>query len=429
MDVTVRVHEDFDLGGGVALTQGIHDIPFTALSDYQPVIADGRMFFALKTKDIDAFNQQVNEQIYNLYMSDLEHASPLTTKGDLYGFNTDQARIPVGANDTVLVADSAQALGLKWAALIASQIPSLDASKITSGVFGHARLGSGGGGSTKFLREDSTWQTAPTTAPAGSNQQVQYNNSGAFGASANFVYNGSNIVIGTTLTLGPVDASTGGWLRHDGNNMVLSAKAGDIYYGYDGRNDIKHHFYAGTPPAEVIAFDSFGISALGSAVLKKVGSGTFIDYTNGVDMNLILSITAPGAGDKYALLTSAVSQRMALGANGAEVISAYPGGLVGVNTGSTTPSAALHIIKTTEQFRRGYSGSVYYGETIDANGVRTIEGVGSSPKTINNDPVEFANNNHVSITTNGYGLLMRSPDGTQWVVTIDNSGNIVTDSI
>jgi hypothetical protein len=43
-------------------------------------------------------------------------ASPLTTKGDLYGFSTSDARIPIGANDTVLTADSTQSLGLKWAA-------------------------------------------------------------------------------------------------------------------------------------------------------------------------------------------------------------------------------------------------------------------------------------------------------------------------
>jgi hypothetical protein len=42
--------------------------------------------------------------------------SPLTTKGDLYGFSTSDARIPIGANDTVLTADSNESLGLKWAA-------------------------------------------------------------------------------------------------------------------------------------------------------------------------------------------------------------------------------------------------------------------------------------------------------------------------
>lgn len=40
--------------------------------------------------------------------------SPLTTKGDLYGFSTLDARIPIGTNNQVLIADSAQALGLKW---------------------------------------------------------------------------------------------------------------------------------------------------------------------------------------------------------------------------------------------------------------------------------------------------------------------------
>jgi len=40
---------------------------------------------------------------------------PLTTKGDVLGYDTALARIPIGANDTVLTADSTQSLGLKWA--------------------------------------------------------------------------------------------------------------------------------------------------------------------------------------------------------------------------------------------------------------------------------------------------------------------------
>jgi len=42
-------------------------------------------------------------------------ASPLTTKGDLYTFGTSDTRLGVGANGTTLVADSAEATGLKWA--------------------------------------------------------------------------------------------------------------------------------------------------------------------------------------------------------------------------------------------------------------------------------------------------------------------------
>jgi hypothetical protein len=46
--------------------------------------------------------------------------APLTTKGDLLSYSTSAVRLGVGANNTVLTADSAQATGIKWAALPAS---------------------------------------------------------------------------------------------------------------------------------------------------------------------------------------------------------------------------------------------------------------------------------------------------------------------
>ena len=40
----------------------------------------------------------------------------LTTKGDTHGYTTENARVPIGVNSTVLTADSTTALGLAWTA-------------------------------------------------------------------------------------------------------------------------------------------------------------------------------------------------------------------------------------------------------------------------------------------------------------------------
>lgn len=50
------------------------------------------------------------------YAAGTGYSPPVTTKGDLFGFSTVAARVPVGADTFVLTADSTQTLGLKWAA-------------------------------------------------------------------------------------------------------------------------------------------------------------------------------------------------------------------------------------------------------------------------------------------------------------------------
>lgn len=52
--------------------------------------------------------------------------SPLTTKGDILGFSTVNARLPVGTNGQVLSADSTQTLGLKWIAAGTGTVTSVD---------------------------------------------------------------------------------------------------------------------------------------------------------------------------------------------------------------------------------------------------------------------------------------------------------------
>lgn len=64
------------------------------------------------TKDTDTIWKYTGSTWTNI---DTTGSSPLTTKGDLYGYSTTNARVPIGTNGQVLTADSTQALGLKWA--------------------------------------------------------------------------------------------------------------------------------------------------------------------------------------------------------------------------------------------------------------------------------------------------------------------------
>lgn len=80
--------------------------------------------------------------------------SPLTTKGDIVGYSTVNARLPVGTNGQVLTADSAETLGIKWANPGASTVPKVTTyttgsgtwSKTGSPLYIRVRMVGGGGG-------------------------------------------------------------------------------------------------------------------------------------------------------------------------------------------------------------------------------------------------------------------------------------------
>lgn len=58
--------------------------------------------------------------------------TPLTTKGDLFTFTTVDARLGIGANNTVLTADSAEATGMKWAAPVSGGMTSIASGSLSS---------------------------------------------------------------------------------------------------------------------------------------------------------------------------------------------------------------------------------------------------------------------------------------------------------
>ena len=97
-----------------------------------------------------------------------------------------------------------------FGAVSGANLTSLNGSNISSGTVAAARLGSGTPSSSNYLRGDGTWSTV-SASPAGSNTQVQYNSSGSFAGSANFTFDGTNVLVAGTVSGGSDERLKKNW--------------------------------------------------------------------------------------------------------------------------------------------------------------------------------------------------------------------------
>lgn len=86
----------------------------------------------------------------------------------------------------------------------------------------------------------------------------------------------------------------------------------------------------------------------------------------------------------------------------------------GFGIGTSSPSAWVHIEKTTEQLRVGYNSSNYFSTTVGSTGSTTFNLVGTSPEFIFSDPVNIQSSLQCDSIVNDTGLAhgTYTPTGT-----------------
>jgi hypothetical protein len=192
--------------------------------------------------------------------------TPLTTKGDIFTFTTVDARLGVGANGTVLTADSAEATGLKWAAASGGGInPNL----IINGNFtinqrnyvSAANLASGSYGFDRWKSSYTNTTLTFTSAPAG--QDVTISTDGVITQ----IVEQQNVPAGT-YTLSWTGTATG--RIYNSGETPPSYAASPITFTADGLANVVVEFTA-----------SGSTKTLGKVKLELGSSATSYSYAGG----------------------------------------------------------------------------------------------------------------------------------------------------
>lgn len=166
------------------------------------------------------------------------------------------------------------------------------------------------GGTTNFLRADGAWAAPPGGgggSPAGSNTQIQYNNGGAFGASANLTWDGNNltvlsgntngIVINCTNTGSPADQTRLSW-KHNGGDRGL------FYYSESGQT-FSFQSSGVTRKLQIASEAGVGFYMTGSNTNVRIGDSTAANAPLSVAGTTLINTNTDNGVDKLQVNGSA----------------------------------------------------------------------------------------------------------------------------
>ncbi|MBK8132600.1 MAG: hypothetical protein IPK48_07755 [Gammaproteobacteria bacterium] len=244
--------------------------------------------------------------------------------------------------------------------------------------------------------------------------------------------------------------TTGNYNTANGRESLYSNTTGynntangmySLFSNTTGYNNTANGYSAGRFIADGTTANATGSNSLFLGYNTKANA-------DGESNQIVIGYDATGAGSNSVVLGNDSITKTLLKGN--------------VGVGTTSPSAQLHAIKTTEQLRLGYDATYYASFTVNSSGALTqtavagqtfIGGTGVTSKvtvqgtsgngtsTATAFEVKVGNNGNITAmymrndgniylpgplenTTSGEGIVLKSPDGTRYKLTVANGGTL-----
>lgn len=173
-------------------------------------------------------------------------------------------------------------------------------------------------------------QYGTTTAAAGSNTQVQFNNSGAFGASANYTWNGTGIGIGGISASAPVHAIANA-------NSVFALLANNSNAGTAATSG-----YQSTNDGSVLAH--VGVTSSAYTTITSIGTNSGFIYANGAGG---LALVADNAAGTLRFISGGQTERARINAAGKLLVGTVTDNNAFIQAAAATTTTASFLLNSS----------------------------------------------------------------------------------